>query len=153
MNTYVLPIATTAAYYAAQIAAEYQIHKALSDEIPSFILMNDDVYFNNYQNFTHNDFLDIKTKLPKDWDIIILGNIHSKHSNGPVQYHMAQYHTPGCHATAINHTAYHDYILEGSKREMVGDHLIDRLRERGKKIYYICPDICLQNREFITTCL
>ena len=115
--------------------------------------MNDDVYFNNYQNFTQSDFLDIKTKLPSDWDIIILGNIHTTVPNGPVQYNLNHQHTPGCHAIAINHTAYHDYILEGSKREMVGDHLIDRLRERGKRIYNLCPDICLQNREFTSTCL
>ena len=153
MNTYILPVATTAAYYAAQIAIEYQIHKALSDGLQSFIFMNDDVYFDNYQNFMQNDFLDIKMRLPSDWDIIILGNIHTAVSSTPVQYYLTTHHTPGCHAIAINHTAYHDYILEGSKREMVGDHLIDRLRERGKRIYHLYPDICLQNREFITTCL
>jgi hypothetical protein len=48
---------------------------------------------------------------------------------------------------------YHDYILEGSKREMHGDHLIDRLREQGKRIYHILPDLCLQNRQFTSTCL
>lgn len=153
MNTNQLGEVTTSRYYAAQYALNYIIHRAINDNVKSFIFMNDDVYFDSYTNFTDHNFLEIKSNIPKDWDIIVLGNMHRIFTyDGKVTYLPNITHTPGCQALAINHTAYHSIITESAPvTDVVGDHLNDRLRGIGKKIYNIHPDICLQDRTIITT--
>ena len=153
MNNNQLGAVTTSRYYTAQYALNYIIHRAVNNNTPSFIFMNDDVYFNNYTSFTDHNFSSIKNSLPDDWDIIILGNMfHTFAYDGEVRYLPNTTHTPGCHALAINHTAYHTIIAESAPvTNVVGDHLNDRLREKGMKIYQIHPDICLQDRTIATT--
>jgi len=97
---------------------------------------------------------DIKNKIPEDWDIIVLGSMFQTYPyTGDVDYTPNLLHTPGCHACAINHTVYHDIIAQSAPiTNVVGDHLNDHLRSLGKKIYSVYPDICLQDRSFVTTC-
>jgi hypothetical protein len=153
MNSNQLGEITTSRYYAAQYALNYVVHRAINNGVKSFIFMNDDVYFDNYQNFTDQNFLDIKNKIPDNWDIIVLGNMfHTIPYSGEIAYEQNNYHTKGCQALAINHTAYHDIISQSVPiTDVVGDHLNDHLRSIGKNIYHSCPDICLQDRSIITT--
>ena len=154
MNHNQLGEITTSRYYAAQYALNYIIHRAINNNVKSFIFMNDDVYFDNYHSFTDQNFLDIKNKIPEDWDIIVLGSMFQTYPyTGDVDYTPNLLHTPGCHACAINHTVYHDIIAQSAPiTNVVGDHLNDHLRSLGKKIYSVYPDICLQDRSFVTTC-
>ena len=153
MNHSQLGEITTSRYYAAQYALNYIIHRCINDNVKSFIFMNDDVYFDNYQNFTDENFYNVKDNLPQDWDVIVLGHMFLTYPyTGQVTYSPNEHHTPGCHAIAINHTAYHDIIRESAPNtDLVGDHLNDKLRSIGKKIYNIVPDICLQDRSINTT--
>jgi len=153
MNHNQLGEITTSRYYAAQYALNYIIHRAINNNVKSFIFMNDDVYFDNYHSFTDQNFLDIKNKLPDNWDIVVLGNMfHEISYNGEVDYQLNTCHTKGCQALAINHTVYHDIIQHSSPiTDLAGDHLNDKLRSIGKIIYNIHPDICLQDRSIITT--
>jgi hypothetical protein len=153
MNGNQLGEITTSRYYAAQYALNYIIHRAINNNIKSFIFMNDDVYFDNYQNFTDQNFLDIKNKIPENWDIIVLGHMFPTIPySGEVAYAPNTAHTKGCQALAINHTAYHDIISQSAPvTNVVGDHLNDKLRSIGKNIYHACPDICLQDRSMVTT--
>lgn len=153
MNNNQLGVVTTSRYYAAQYALNYVIHRAINNSTPSFIFMNDDVYFDNHTSFTDHNFSSIKNSLPDDWDIVVLGSMfHTFAYDGEVRYFPNITHTPGCHALAINHTAYHDIIAESAPvTAVVGDYLNDRLRGKGMKIYQIHPDICLQDRSIPTT--
>jgi len=153
MNSNQLGEITTSRYYSSQYALNYIIHRAINNNVKSFIFMNDDVYFDNYQTFTDQNLLDIKYKIPENWDIIVLGNMfQTVPYSGEVDYVSNLHHTKGCQALAINHTAYHDIISQSAPiTDVVGDHLNDKLRGIGKNIYSICPDICLQDRSLVTT--
>jgi len=129
------------------------IMNAINDDLQNFVLLNDDIYWDNYQNFTDIDFLNIKNKLPKNWDIIILGSLSTLYPyNGSVDYLNSQ-HFSGCHGIAINNTIYHDYLKFSYKREYVGDGFVDWLSKQNKHIYSIIPDICLQDHSIPTTAL
>jgi hypothetical protein len=142
-------------YYASQMSTDVLIMNAINNDIKSFIHLNDDVYWSNYVNFTKENYDQIKNNLPKDWDIVILGNMSTVNRFNPskgVEYiNIPDLDTSGCHGIAINHTVYHDWLYYSFKREFIGDWLIKHLICQNKKVYIIKPDLCLQNRDIPST--
>lgn len=140
-------------YYAAQISSDVMVMEAMNDDLKNFILLNDDIYWDNYANFTADNFLDIKRKIPEFWDIIILGSISTLHPYlGGVDYHLATDNFSGCHGIAINNTLYEDWLKFSALKTHVGDGFIEFLyRHHNKIIYRITPDICLQDRTIPST--
>lgn len=146
------PYPSSARYYAAQVSADVIVMNAINNDLKSFVLLNDDIYWENYQNFTHQNFLDIKNKIPNQWDIIILGNIDTLYSyTGEIKYDIAE-HYSGCHGIVINNILYHDWLKYSAEKQYVGDGFVEFLcTQKNKIVYSLKPDVCLQNRGIPTT--
>jgi len=141
-------------YYASQMSTDVLVMNAINDDLKSFIHLNDDVHWSNYADFEKENYDQIKNNLPEDWDIIILGNMHTVNtfnSSKGVEYTKVNSDTSGCHGIVINHTVYHDWLYYSFKREFIGDGLVKYLISQNKKVYIIKPDLCLQNRDIPST--
>jgi GR25 family glycosyltransferase involved in LPS biosynthesis len=137
----------SAGFWGNQTTTEHVYMKEINNDTDSFMIFDDDSYFYNFDKSIET-FTTMKTNLPEDWDIIILGSIEAIAEDGDFKYKKVTDHTEcaGCHGTAVNKRAYKRILEIAQKREFWGDGIINRFRELGGNIYYIHPHIIAQNR-------
>lgn len=125
--------------------------KEINNDTDSFIMLDDDSYFYNYEK-SESILKTIQTKLPEDWDIIILGGMQELYSYGNYQYNIldAWENASGCHGVAVHNRVYKKFFEILQEGKFKGDGIVIHLHNIGKKIYRIYPDICAQNRKLFS---
>lgn len=142
---------TSAGYLGNQLTTIKQIETAISNNLPSLILLDDDCMFEHTLSLT--EYESIICGLPSDWDIVILGAIEVEDlTNKAVHYTRATVHAQaaGSHGVAIRSTVYNDILMHGKEMVYLGDGLIGRMIDIGKIVYIITPSLCCQKKPFFS---
>lgn len=122
---------------------------AMRKRYDSYVTCDDDTIFENVKISL------IKEHLPKDWDILILGDMErvAKHKNISINFiklKTEKSEISGCHCVAINKSSYYkvlDSLLKFNEIGCTGDCMISYLAENNIiNLYKMYPNITYQER-------
>lgn len=142
---------SSAGYLGNQLTTIKQIEAAISNNLSSLILLDDDCMFEHTLNLA--EYEPIISGLPSDWDIVILGTLGVEDlTNKTVHYAKATIHAQaaGSHGVAIRNTVYKDLLTCGKEMVYLGDGLIGRMIDIGKNVYIITPTLCYQKKPWFS---
>lgn len=120
---------------------------AMRNRYDSYVTCDDDTVFEDIE------LLSIKDFLPKDWDIIILGDIEKTSSTNDkinfIKLKNEKAQMSGCHCVAINKKSYYsilNYLLKFDDIGCTGDCMISYLAENNIiNLYKMYPNITYQD--------
>ena len=123
---------------------------AITHNIPSIMMLDDDCIFNHTKDISDEALEIIETALPVDWDIVILGDIGGGDisKDDLIIYHKCSQHheAAGSHGIAINSKVYIELQSLFAESTWLGDGAIGRLIDISKNVYKLTPSICRQDR-------
>ncbi len=148
-----LTFPSSAGFMGNQITSLNIITHAITSNVSSIMMLDDDCIFNHTVGMQDKVFKQIKQNLPKDWDIVILGDMHDiEVDECDINYHKCSIHheAAGSHGIAINSKVFKELQSLFSETEWLGDGAIGRLIDIGKNVYKLTPSICRQNRSIFS---
>ena len=150
---YFLQYPSSAGYIGCQMTFHNIISHAIKNKYEKIMILDDDCQFHHTLNADKSILSDLEHDVPKDWDVIILGDMYGEEiANQKVSYHKCQIHgeAAGSHGLAINSSVYEDLLSVLSGTSFLGDGVIGRMIDIKKNVYKIMPSICTQDRKIFS---
>jgi GR25 family glycosyltransferase involved in LPS biosynthesis len=150
---YLLSYPSSAGYIGNQMTSHKIITHAIESSYSSIMMLDDDCIFSHTSGCSESVIKDIEEQLPKDWDIIILGDIYGDPvTNQRISYRKCVEHheATGSHGVAINSKVFSELQYLFSNTSFLGDGAIGRLIDINKNVYKLMPSICMQDRKILS---